>query len=356
MRSSATRFELGSEVQAVKPSNATTPTAALRLRDRPENVFTVTEGYWQDVPMPLNNEARTLLDLMAAVGAPPFESQTPVEAREARAALVPPVTHPCDHTVDVDAGGVPARLYRPHPNDQQTGLLIWFHGGGWVIGDLESHDNVCHSLASRSGQSVLSVAYRLAPENPFPAGLSDCVQATRWAVAHAAELGIDPERVAVGGDSAGANLAAVVCQIAPAPIAFQLLVYPITDARAGSASYAENADGYFLTAAGMEWFIGHYLSGGQGSREDPRVSPLLAADETLASCPPTMLITAGFDPLRDEGIEYAARLADAGTPTDHIHVPGQIHGFFSLGHMLREGRVAHAAAAQAVADALSTSA
>ena len=302
--------------------------------------------------MPLNAEARTLLDLMEAVGAPPLDSLPPVDARRARAELAPPVLERCHETVDVDAGGVPARLYRPAPSGDVTGLLLWFHGGGWVLGDLASHDNICHSLALRSGHAVLSVAYRLAPEAPFPAGLGDCIQATRWAHAHAADLGADPERIAVGGDSAGANLAAVVCHVAPAPTVFQLLVYPVADARMDTTSYDENGEGLFLTAASMRWFVDHYLSGGVGSPTDPRVSPLLAADEVLGHGPPALVITAGFDPLRDEGIAYAERLADVGVTTSHVHFPGQIHGFFSMSNHLGDARSAIALAAQALSDAL----
>ena len=302
--------------------------------------------------MPLNAEARTLLDLMEAVGAPPLDSLPPEDARRARAELAPPVLERCHETVDLDAGGVPARLYRPTPGHGATGLVVWFHGGGWVLGDLASHDNICHSLALRSGHAVLSIDYRLAPEAPFPAGLGDCIQATRWAHANAADLGIDPERIAVGGDSAGANLAAVVCHIAPAPLAFQLLVYPVTDARMDTRSYEENGEGLFLTATSMRWFLDHYLSGGVGSPDDPRVSPLLAADEVLAAGPPALVITAGFDPLRDEGISYADRLANVGVATSHVHFPGQIHGFFSMSNYLGDARSALTLAAQAMSDAL----
>ncbi len=302
--------------------------------------------------MPLNVEARTLLDLMEAVGAPPLDSLPPDEARRARAELAPPVLERCHDTVDLDAGGVPARLYRPAPGDGVSGLLLWFHGGGWVLGDLASHDNICHSLALRSGHAVLSVAYRLAPEAPFPAGLGDCIQATRWAHANADDLGIDADRIAVGGDSAGANLAAVVCHVAPAPLAFQLLVYPVVDARMDTDSYTENGEGLFLTASSMRWFVDHYLSGGVGSVTDPRVSPLLAADEALEAGPPALVITAGFDPLRDEGVAYAKRLTDVGVATSHVHFPGQIHGFFSMSNYLGEARSALALAAQAVSDAL----
>jgi acetyl esterase len=301
--------------------------------------------------MPLHVETRALLDLMEAMGAPALDSQEPALARATRAEMAPPVTEECYEIIEVDAGGVPARLYRPEPSERLPGLLVWFHGGGWVLGDLDSHENICRTLTNRSGHVVLSVAYRLAPEDPFPAGLGDCIEVTRWAHAHAGELGVDPDLLAVGGDSAGANLAAVVCQISPAPIAFQILVYPVADLRFGTDSYVENGDGYFLTASSMQWFLQHYLSGGQGTPEDPRVSPLLASDTSIAQCPPTLVITAGYDPLRDEGMRYAARLADAGVTTSHVHFPSQIHGFFSFPHFLAEARSAQALAAQSLIDA-----
>lgn len=304
--------------------------------------------------MPLNAEARRILELMDERGAPPLDSLPPEEARAARRALAPPVIEACHETVDLPAGGVPSRLYRPGPaTDGPTGLLVYLHGGGWVLGDLESHDNVCHSLCRRSGHAVLSVDYRLAPEDPFPAGLDDARSALAWAASNADELGVDATRIAIGGDSAGANLAAVAARSAPVPLAFQLLVYPVADARMVAASYTENADGYFLTAASMKWFVELYLSGGAADADDPRVSPLLADDASLAASPPTLVITAGFDPLRDEGIAYADRLGDLGVTTSHVHYPGQIHGFFSFGHLLGDARNAVALAAQALADALS---
>ncbi len=360
MMSRATRFAPGSDVHADRPTNATTAaTATVRVRhfEGPDSdmrfAFTTDKGYCQYSSMPLNDEARTLLELVERIGAPPFEQLSPVEARAARADMAPPVLDPCHSTESVDAGGVPARLYRPHPpGAEPTGLLVYFHGGGWVIGDLESHDNVCHALCARSGHAVLSIDYRLAPEDPFPAGLDDCIAATRWAHEHAESIDCDPDRIAVGGDSAGANFAAVIANLAPVPLAFQLLVYPVTDARINTASYEENASGYFLTKTGMEWFVEHYLAGDDGTPDDPRVSPLVADDDALRAGPPALVITAGFDPLRDEGVAYADRLGTLGVRTSHVHYPGQFHGFFSLAHMLGDARAAHALVAQALADAL----
>jgi acetyl esterase len=252
---------------------------------------------------------------------------------------------------DVDAGGVPARLYRPSPDDG-LGLFVYLHGGGWVLGSVETHDHVARGLAEESGCAVLSLDYRLAPEHPFPAGLDDAVAAASWAHAHAEALGCDPEWLAIGGDSAGANLAAVVTQSARVPFRFQLLVYPVTDVRNTSASYEELADRFFFRRAEMAWFLDHYLSGGEGSRDDPRVSPLLADDGAFAASPPTLVITAELDPLRDEGEAYAARLRAAGVAAEATRYDGMHHGFFSFAAVLTEARRAVTQAADALARAI----
>ena len=301
--------------------------------------------------MTLHPEARSWLDMVAALGEPPLADQTPDEARQRSRSRRRPPTEPIRDVHDLDAGGVPARLYRPVDADD-LGLLVYFHGGGWVLGDLDGHDHVCRSLANRSGAMVLSVSYRLAPEHPFPAGLEDAVTVTRWAHDHASTLGADAARLAIGGDSAGANLATIVGHLAPAPLTFQLLVYPITDARGGSQSFVDNADGYYLTAASMRWFIGHYLSGGAGSADDPRISPLLADDHALTAGPPALVITAGYDPLRDEGEAYARRLMDVGVRTTLTRYPGMFHGFFTQGAFLEDARRALAEAGDALRSAL----
>lgn len=301
--------------------------------------------------MPLHPQAQALLLGLEQLGAPPFESGTPQQARDARNARRIPATEQVHEIRDLDAGGVPCRLYRPSTDDS-LGLLVYLHGGGWLLGDLDSHDNVCRSLANRSGHAVLSVDYRLAPEHPFPAPLGDAIQATRWAFANATSFGCDPSRIGIGGDSAGANLAAVVAQIAPIPLRLQMLIYPVTDCRCVSPSYTENATGYFLTAAAMGWFIDHYLSGGEGSPDDPRVSPLLADDVTLRATPPALVITAEFDPLRDEGDQYAQRLATLGVATTHVRFSGMFHGFFSMPEFVDDAKAAHALAAQALSSAL----
>lgn len=264
--------------------------------------------------------------------------------------MITPSAEAIHETRDLDADGVPVRLYRP--NDRaDLGLLVYYHGGGWVLGSLDSHDDVCRKLANAMGHAVLSVDYRLAPEHPFPVPVTDSLNALRWAHANAASLGVDPTRLAVGGDSAGGNLAAVVAQLRPVELRHQMLIYPVTDARRGSQSYRDNADGYRLTAASMKWFCDHYLSGDHGSEDDPRVSPLCAPDSALVGAPPALVITAEYDPLRDEGEEYAQRLLAAGVPCTLTRYYGQIHGFFSMSAFVDDGGQAIAQAAAAVKQA-----
>jgi acetyl esterase len=298
--------------------------------------------------MPLHPEARALLELQESFGDPPIETSTPEAVRALRASRIRPPTVSLDEIRDVDAGGVPARLYRPAAA-AGLGLLVYFHGGGWVLGDLDTHDHVARALAAESGCAILSVDYRLAPEHPFPEGLVDAFTAAGWACRNAEVLGCGGEKVAIGGDSAGANLAAVVTQSGTLPLRFQLLVYPVTDVRGGSPSYEAFKQGYGLTEDGMRWFADLYLSGGAGSLEDPRVSPLLAADEALAKSPPTLVITAELDPLRDEGEAYAERLRSVGVRAVTTRYDGVFHGFFSFGELLADGRRALAQAAEALA-------
>jgi acetyl esterase len=288
-----------------------------------------------------------LLEIMATTGAPALDSQEPAVARAAREALNRPSTIEVPEIREIEAGGRMARLYRPTRDaSTETGLLIWLHGGGWVLGSVDSHDDLCRALCRRSGLTVLSVDYRLAPEDPFPAGLTDAVNATRWASDNAGSIGCDPHRIVIGGDSAGANLAAVVAHLAPAPLAGQVLIYPVTDGEMDSDSYRGNAEGYFLTAASMQWFLNHYLSGGQGSPTDPRVSPLHASDDVLAATPPALVITAEFDPLRDEGDAYARRLAALGVPVTHMCFFGQIHGFYSFPEFIGDANLARGVTAE----------
>jgi acetyl esterase len=293
-----------------------------------------------------------LLELMAQLNEPPLETCTPQQAREIRAKRQRASSEPIHHTRDVDADGVPARLYRPNDRDD-LGLLVYLHGGGWVIGSLDTHDNVCRILANSSGHAVLSVDYRLAPEHPFPAALDDALAATRWAYAHASELGCVAERLAIGGDSAGANLAIVVCHLRQVPLRYQLLVYPATDLTRSFASHVENAEGPALTARGLAWFTHHYAGDNPEVLTDPRLSPHFAADEAVAASPPALVITAEYDPLRDEGDAYAARLASLGVPTSHVRFGGMYHGFFSMADFLDDALAANHLAGVAVGRALS---
>ncbi len=239
-----------------------------------------------------------------------------------------------DRSIPGPAGDIPVRLYRPA---EPTGaILIWYHGGGWVIGDLHTADPTARKLANRSGALVVSVDYRLAPEHPYPAAVDDAWATLQWVAEHGDELGGDPSRIAVGGDSAGGNLAAIVSVLARdaglEALRHQLLVYPAVDLTLSHPSIDENAEGYLLTKTGMIWFAEHYL-GPASDRGDldkhPNVSPLYTAD--LSGVAPATVITAGFDPLRDEGQAYAAALSDAGVAVEEHRYPTMIHGFISMG-------------------------
>ncbi|MCZ8380385.1 alpha/beta hydrolase [Mycobacterium sp. CPCC 205372] len=247
---------------------------------------------------------------------------------------------PCGIAADVSdieipgpAGPIPARHYRPvQAVSGPAPLLVFFHGGGFVIGDLETHDDLCRRISRDGGMHVLSVDYRLAPEHKAPAAVDDADAAYRWAADHAAELGADPQRVAVGGDSAGGNLAAVVCQHARRdgvrPPALQLLIYPVTDLSSDTRSKTLFADGYFLTARDMNWFAANYVDGSSVAVDDPVVSPLLADD--LRGLPPALVLTGGFDPLRDEGNRYAEALRTAGNAVELREESTLVHGFVNF--------------------------
>jgi len=241
---------------------------------------------------------------------------------------------------NLTAGTVPIRVYRPAgvPDATRLPVLVFFHGGGWVIGDLDTHDTLCRQLTAGAGISVVAVDYRLAPEHKFPAAADDAWSATTWIVAHAGELGVDASKIAVGGDSAGGNLAAVVAlqaRDAGRPnIALQVLLYPVTDVGAETQSYQDLADGYMLTREGMRWFIAHYLGKPQEA-EDWRVSPIRA--RSFAGVAPALIVTAGYDPLRDEGDAYAQKLRAAGVTVDHVTFGGMIHGFVPMGKLIETG-------------------
>jgi acetyl esterase len=301
--------------------------------------------------MALHPQTAALLVVMEQFNAPALETQEPTTARAGMEMMTAPSTVELHEIREVNADGVAARLYRP--NDRKDlGLLVFYHGGGWVLGSMNTHDDVCRKLALAMGHAVLSVDYRLAPEFAFPEPLNDCIVALRWAHANAAQLGIDATRIAVGGDSAGGNLAAVVANLQPVPLKFQMLIYPVTDATRSSQSYKDNGEGYRLTAAGMKWFCDHYVSGSIGTPTDPRVSPLFADATTLASAPPAIVITAEYDPLRDEGEQYAHRLIEAGVACSLTRYYGQVHGFFSMSQYVDDGASAINQAATATRLAL----
>jgi acetyl esterase len=254
---------------------------------------------------------------------------------------------------DLVADGVKCRLYRSSGTTSAP-LLIYYHGGGWVIGDLDTHDDICRKLARDARCSVIAVDYRLAPEHPAPAALDDCIAATRWIFANAKSLDVDAARIAIGGDSAGGNLAALVAMHAGVTPVFQLLVYPATDMRMDYPSHRENAQGYLLTADSMKWFIGHYLQGDDKKKSDPLYSPILSDDALLKKSPPTLVITAEFDPLRDEGEAYAARLSAVGVHTSTVRFHGQIHAFFGMSELLDDAAAAIALSASYLCKHLGT--
>ena len=294
--------------------------------------------------MPLHAQTAAVLDFMKQLGAPPMHELSPVQARESYRAMRVPSTIELHEIRDIEAGGVKCRLYRSSAATSAP-LLIYYHGGGWVIGDLDTHDDICRKLARNAHCSVIAVDYRLAPEHPAPAALDDCIVATQWIFANAKSLGIDATRIAIGGDSAGGNLAALVAMHADVKPVFQLLVYPAVDARMGQPSHKDNAQGYLLTADSMKWFLNHYLQGDENKKLDPKVSPLLSSDELLKKSPPTLVITAEFDPLRDEGEEYAAKLASLGVTTSTVRFHGQIHAFFGMSELLDDAAAAIALSA-----------
>ena len=302
------------------------------------------------MPVVLDPDAAAVYKAFQEAGRPAYETLSAPEARDfymqARFVMNPeppelksaePLSIPAPH------GTIPARIYTPKTLRQKDGLaacLVFFHGGGWVIGNLDTHDVACRQLAHEGELIVISVDYRLAPEHRFPAAVDDAIIATKWIAANARQYGIDAARLIVGGDSAGGNLAAVVALDArdgngPA-IAGQLLIYPATEFSRKHASHREPDTSILLTHSGIDWFVNHYM--GDADISDWRASPARAT--TLAALPPAYVLTAGADPLRDEGDEYAARLKEAGVPVTYKHFPGQFHGFFTMGRLLNQANVA----------------
>jgi acetyl esterase len=300
--------------------------------------------------MTLDPDAERVLELVRLSGRPPYEMLTPPEARALFLAgrdVLSPEPQPIGEirrfaAPRTDGEAIRLRLYRPFGAVSSSILpgLVFFHGGGWVIGDLESHDSMCRHLANGAGCVVVAVDYRLAPEHKFPAAVEDCWTATKWVAAAGTALGIDSDRLAVGGDSAGGNLAAVVSLLARdrggCRLRYQLLLYPPVDLEGRHPSHSRFADGYLLTRATMGWFCEQYLR----RPEDVTnwcASPLHAAD--FAGLPPAFVMTAGFDPLCDEGSAYAGRLREHGVAVHHRHVPAQIHGFLLMGKVIRAAQV-----------------
>jgi acetyl esterase len=287
--------------------------------------------------MALDPAAAGLLEQMAAAGMPPLNEMSPADARVAAEGFVElggpgeEMANVENRTIPGPAGPIPVRIYTPSSGAAPRPALVYFHGGGWVLGDLETTDSICRAVANRAECVVVSVDYRLSPEHKFPVPLDDCYAAFTWVAEHAAEIGVDSSRLAVGGDSAGGNLSAAVALRArdeggPA-LRLQLLVYPVTDHSFDTVSYKENGDGYLLTKDMMVWFWDHYLTKAADG-DDPLASPLRARD--LSGLPPAVVFTAEFDPLRDEGEAFAARLAAAGVPVTHTRYDGQIHAFWTM--------------------------
>jgi len=307
----------------------------------------------------LHPQSRALLDMMVERRVPPTHTLSPADARSLyrdRRAALQPIPQDVAEVRELKAGGphgsIPMRLYRPRVAEEGLAnastnalpVLVYYHGGGWVIGDLDTHDTLCREIANASGVAVVAVDYRLGPEHRFPVAFDEAYAATRWVHAHAHALGLDPKRIAVGGDSAGGNLAAGVALAArdrtdgsELPIAFQLLIYPATDMRRAHPSHTTNGQGYLLTSDTIGYFHDHYIDEAKHDL-DWRASPLLHTDHSRL--PPALVITAGYDPLRDEGLDYARALTDAGNHVSYVCFERQIHGFITMGKVLDEANTA----------------
>jgi|SRR5579871_392560 len=315
--------------------------------------------------MPLHPQAKFVLDAIAAQGGPPLEQMTPAQIRADRAqnaaafaALAGPVQEVArvqDRTIPGPAQPIPVRVYSPETGGALP-ALVYFHGGGWVFGNLDQVDAVCRTLANAAGCVVINVDYRLAPEHKFPAPAEDAYAAAKYVGEHAAEFGADPNRIAVAGDSAGGNLAAVTCLMARErggpKLLFQLLVYPVTDYDDDRPSTYEFAEGHLLTRAMMPYFWSHYVGSPKDGRH-PLASPMNA---DLHGLPPALVITAECDPIRDQGEAYAKRLEQAGVPVTLRRYEGAIHAFFQMGGVIDSGKQAVSDAAAALRNAFSAGA
>ncbi|UCE31207.1 MAG: alpha/beta hydrolase [Burkholderiales bacterium] len=298
----------------------------------------------------LHPQTRALLDLIEQSGIAPTHALSPEQARGAyrdRRAFTQPEPPQVSRVGELQAEGplgpIPVRAYRPLGAGEQALLpaLVYYHGGGWTIGDLDTHDTLCRMLANGAGCAVLSVDYRMGPEHRFPAAVEDSISATWWIARNAEALGLDRSRLAVGGDSAGGNLAAVVAITArdrgDLALAFQLLIYPATDMRRSAPSHRTNGQGYLLTSDTITYFHDHYIDD-PAHDLDWRASPLLRDD--LSALPPSLVLTAGYDPLRDEGLQYAQRLSEAGNRATYLCFERQIHGFVPMGKVIDEANAA----------------
>jgi acetyl esterase len=312
--------------------------------------------------VPLDPSAKRLLDMLAAVGGmADIAAMTPQQMREGFRRLAQSVDVkgvPVGKIEDAEllgpGGALPYRIYRPQqPAARPQPALVFFHGGGCVFGDIDTHDGLCRMLCAESGCAVISIGYRQAPEHKFPAAVEDSYAATRWVVDHAAALGLDPDRIAVGGDSAGGGLAAVVCQLAVArhgpALALQVLFCPVMDMRADTPSRKAFSQGYFLNQATIDWMLRHYCAA-EADLDDPRLSPLRASQ--FSGLPPAHIHTAEFDPLRDEGEAYAKLLRQAGVAARYSCHAGMIHYFYAMVGAIPAARTALKGAAAAMREAL----
>jgi len=310
--------------------------------------------------MPLDPQIEFVIGLVKKANAPEFWQLTPDQAREqyllrvAKLAVKEPIFRTEDRRIPGPGSHIPIRIYTPREikSGEKLPVLLWFHGGGFVIGSLDTHDSVCRMLANQADCIVVSADYRLAPEYKFPAAVEDCEAALKWLALHAVEFGADPQAIAVGGDSAGANLATVVAILARdaghPKLAFQLLIYPCAAPEPEAPSHYKFAEGYVLSRNTITWFFRLYQRN-RADSNDFRFAPLVADD--LANLPPALVLVAGYDPLRDEGVDYAKRLIEAGNRVRLVNYEGMIHGFYLMGGAVDAAKRAVAESAQALREA-----